>query len=428
MTRFYLPRTLTAPYVPPVSVIGDFDGTWDGGSTSALLLSQAKEGAAGATTYAVPTTTDYDYMCRRFASEPITEGGLLGGTVEWVQKWRPSDTGVTGRTHTHIYVLVGQTATVRGVLLADHVGAAAWNAVAYRGYTSGPIEVSPVEVSAGDTLVVEMGFRSSSNSASHTVQIFNGATGADAVAGSDSTSEVAWFDFNALDGLAVVPPVEPEETTARLFLTSTSSAVAGDPSAGAWDDTTINAARVMDFEPSGSPAELTRTETNATANWDVLLGSWVSPTITVAGSIAASSQVRIVLARRSSSGAGLLGRYRMYAVNSSGTVTGSAFNLASGSTGLFNETANPVGLAITASTTTELEVQPGDRLVFEFGTRQPAATGTASTSSIWAGGEDPTPQVAGGTDIDDPGYLDIEAAHLFVAPDVNSSQFLPFFR
>lgn len=425
MTRFYLPRTLTAPYVPPVSVIGDFDGTWDGGSTSALLLSQAKEGAAGATTYAVPTTTDYDYMCRRFASEPITEGGLLGGTVEWVQKWRPSDTGVTGRTHTHIYVLAGQTATVRGVLLTDHVSAAAWNAVAYRGYTSGPVEVSPVEVVAGDTLVVEMGFRCSSNSASHTVQLFYGATGADAVAGSDSTSEVAWFDFNGLAGLAVVPPVEPEETTARLFLTSTSSPVVGDPSAGAWDDASSNPMRALSLTPAGDPTEVTATDTNGTADWDVLMGSWASPPVTTAGAITAESALRVALTRMSSTGSNLAARYRGYVIDSSGGVRGSLFNKIAGDA--LNR-PGPTGLVISSTVTDAVNCEVGDRIIFELGFREVAASATAVSASYWCGGTDPTPQVAGGTDIDDPPYVDLEAAHLFVAPDANPSQFMPFFR
>jgi hypothetical protein len=195
-------------------------------------------------------------------------------------------------------------------------------------------------------------------------------------------------------------------TPVRRYLTNTPSAVVTSPAGGSWDDTTVNTVRVAGAAAAGAPVELTRTETSATADYDVLLGSYVTAPLTADATLSVGDAVSIATARRSTAGSALLLRYRVYVLTPAGTVRGTALDKSS-TAGSFNETANPVGVVIGTTVATAVSCLAGDRIVLELGSRQPAATATAATSSIWAGGTDATPQVAGGTDINDPGYVDL---------------------
>jgi hypothetical protein len=203
-TRFYLGAT-AADYTPATK-----RGAWDDASaTLARRLAPAPEGAAStATTAETAAAAGHDVLLGRWISDPALTAGTLSGTATWIMGVLESATAADLHFHLHAYVTTGDSDTPRGTLLADSIGATEWPTAA-TGRGEGAKALASVAVSAGDRLVVEIGYAAQNAVAtSYSGTLHYGNTGATdlAAAASTVTTDPGWIEFSGADAL-FYPPV-----------------------------------------------------------------------------------------------------------------------------------------------------------------------------------------------------------------------------
>ena len=112
------------------------------------------------------TTNNYDVLLGRFISDPLK--GITvptSGTVKWSFGAKENSTSANSATHIHIFVLAGDSDTVRGTLLTDSINdTTEWPTTAASRYYSQSIG-SEVVIQDGDRLVVEIGYINTNTSA-----------------------------------------------------------------------------------------------------------------------------------------------------------------------------------------------------------------------------------------------------------------------
>ena len=205
-TRLYL-NNAAAEYDPATE-----RGAWDDtASYTPLLMDDAKSGAS--TTIGVAETSatnNYDVLLAKFVSPAIVTGGAISGVVNLLLGVLESDAAMNARWHVHMYVTTGDTDTPRGTLLTDKIGGDSstfeWPTTAAGKMIAA--NLSSVTASAGDRIVMELGYRAvNTATTSYTGTINYGGTGSDLTDGSTSvTTLVGFIDF----------------TTTGLFTSSTS--------------------------------------------------------------------------------------------------------------------------------------------------------------------------------------------------------------
>ncbi|MEV6309987.1 hypothetical protein AB0M10_15480 [Streptomyces sp. NPDC051840] len=201
-TRFWL-NSSAAPYTP-----ANRRGAWDLSTSSTVgLLGRSTAGTAatvsGSTTV---TTAAWDVMLGRWISTPALRAGTVTGTVAWVLGLVESNVNLNAYVHVHIYVTAGDTATVRGTLLADHVGTTEFGAAAAGVASNGSPAVTPVAVQAGDRIVVELGYRASATTTGYSVTLNYGGKGVtDLAAGATTVANPGWIEFSDMNGLFSAP-------------------------------------------------------------------------------------------------------------------------------------------------------------------------------------------------------------------------------
>lgn len=203
-TRFYL-GAAAAGYTP-ATVRGAWD---DGTATLARRLAPAPEGSA-ATVAAAETSpaTGRDVLLGRWVSDPALTSGTLSGTATWALGVAASDAAASMYTHVHVYVTTGDSDTPRATLLADTVGATAWPTTA-AGRAETGLAVTPAAITAGDRIVVEVGYTAQNAVAtSYTGTLHYGNTGSTDLAAADTavTANPGWVELSGADAL-FYPPV-----------------------------------------------------------------------------------------------------------------------------------------------------------------------------------------------------------------------------
>lgn len=185
--------------------------------------------------------------------------------------------------------------------------------------------------------------------------------------------------------------------TKKFYLSNTAAAVAPAIPGGWWDDATLNGASALTDAPAGTNVAASRAETSRTDRYQVLLRRWVSPPVTVAGTLESSGVVAdLAIATQASSTAGdFRACYRIYVLTETGGVRGTLIAIGGGSTwpttltGKIEDTpdsfASPVG------------VQPGDRVVVEYGFQARNTSTSSYTGTIRYGGTAGTDLAAGDT-------------------------------
>ncbi|MFH9731873.1 hypothetical protein [Streptomyces sp. NPDC017260] len=112
---------------------------------------------------------------------------------------------MVGRTH--IYVTAGDTDTVRGTLLNNHTGTTALPTTA-AGVGTSAVALTPVNLQAGDRIVVEVGFQAQNTvETSYNGTLHYGATGTtDLVAGATAVAtNPGWVEFSNAPGFFAAP-------------------------------------------------------------------------------------------------------------------------------------------------------------------------------------------------------------------------------
>lgn len=211
MTRFYLSNA-TAPYDPPLTAVSDAGGTWDQAATGITKLSQIQEGTLVNSTLAVGfTTADWDKLHRRFITDPITDPGTILGTARWAIKYYEDNADLNAYPHVHVWVTQGDSNSKRGHLITDHIGTTELGtSTSPPTIDSGNLTVNPVDVVAGDRIVVEFGYRASSTQTTYLAGFRRGGTGTDAVSGDTDNTRPTWFELSGLSSLAVPSVTVPD--------------------------------------------------------------------------------------------------------------------------------------------------------------------------------------------------------------------------
>ncbi len=205
-TRFWLTAS-AAPYTPAA-----VRGTWtDATSTTTGLLGRQPAGAATSVSVAETSATTTNVLLGRWVSPPARRAGTLSGNVAWIYGRAQSSSSSAMVVRAHIYVTVGDTDAVRGVLLNSYTGGTAFPLTAAGGGTAGISLPSSVDLQGGDRIVCEFGYQAQNASATtETGTLHYGGTGAtDLVTGNTAvTTNPGWVEFSGADALFSTPTSE----------------------------------------------------------------------------------------------------------------------------------------------------------------------------------------------------------------------------
>lgn len=199
--RFYA-NNAAAGYTP-TTIRGGWDVTTQNGSSQ---LGTTKSGTATTVAQAVGSTADSrGVLLRRFVSDPIAYSGTLAGTLQWVLGIKESATGLDGYYKVYAFVTAGDSDTNRGTLInneyavGDTPGGGTEFTTTATGRGEGAASISPVAVTAGDRICIEIGYDTDgASSTTQTATLNYGGTGAtDLTQGSTSvTTQPGWFEFS----------------------------------------------------------------------------------------------------------------------------------------------------------------------------------------------------------------------------------------
>jgi hypothetical protein len=207
-TKLYL-TTQAAGYTPAT-----FRGAWDDTAGSVTRALDSAPGTDTLTTVAraeAVTTAEYDVLLYRGVSAPLA-AQAISGTVNCVVGLQEAHVNANFHWHLHVYVTQGNTDTPRGTLLTNYREAAGVNEWPTSTLVLGTAltaaqTLSSLAVSAGDRIVVEIGYASRNTvSTSWAGTLRYGASRAlgDLAVGVDSTQGNGFLTFsNAITEVAV---------------------------------------------------------------------------------------------------------------------------------------------------------------------------------------------------------------------------------
>jgi hypothetical protein len=184
----------TTPYTPTTK-----RGAWDLSTGTAIHGLAEAAGTAGmyAGVAVGSTNADYDVLLIRHVSDPLTADMNFSGNVTGGIHVYEDNAGLNAVLHLHIYVLQGQTDNLRGTaLLTDNIGATEFNTLISDAGQAFSATMSAVSALAGDTIVVEVGYRASSTDITYGGRSYHGGTtGTDAIDLDDPSLTLGWINF-----------------------------------------------------------------------------------------------------------------------------------------------------------------------------------------------------------------------------------------
>ena len=171
---FYL--TNSPPDFTPSTVRGAWDVT-----TGNICRAGQRYPSGIATTRAQAcgaTGAGRDVLLGRWVIGPLVADYLFttSDTVAWIAGIRESSVNLNGFYHVHVFATQGQTDTLRGTLLTDSIGGTEFTTTA-TGRGEGALTLAALQCYAGDYIVVEIGYQSSSNNTTYTSTINYGNVG-----------------------------------------------------------------------------------------------------------------------------------------------------------------------------------------------------------------------------------------------------------
>jgi hypothetical protein len=202
-TRYYL-QNAAAPYTPTTK-----RGAWDDAtSTVAMGLGSRSGTSATKSRYESNVSNTWDGLLARLVSAGLAAACTVNledfciGIFEDVA-------AADMVPHLHIYVTTGDSDTPRGTILTDWLGSSEVStSYATAGYAATPTTQNPVSASAGDRIVVEVGYQAR-NSVTTLYQgvMYVGATGGtDLTQGAAANTYPGWFDFTLEAAASSCPP------------------------------------------------------------------------------------------------------------------------------------------------------------------------------------------------------------------------------
>lgn len=209
-----------APYTPPT-----IRGTWsDKALTGASYLSRRKTGAG--TTAAKAETSNsstWAVLLRRFVTETVNNPGTISGAFTIVFGALESNAAANDVVRLHMFVTVGNTDVVRGVLTSLALdGSVEWPVTAFASEAAGvgaAGTLTPVAVLPGDRIVLEIGFKAANTvTTSYTGTLYYGGTATDLTVNDQNvTTRPGWVEFaDASVSAAFAGPFRTGATTTTL--------------------------------------------------------------------------------------------------------------------------------------------------------------------------------------------------------------------
>lgn len=218
-TRFNLSDT-AAPYTPST-----YKGAWD--NTASAVTKKLLPRYSGQTyetrqykqIYCYDYGTEWDGLFYRGVSDPLVAGTIGTGTITVGIGVREDATNYDCYWHLHIYVTQGDSDTVRGTLLSDYRENTTNEFAATNTGTGlqAAASLSSVVVSAGDRIVVEVGFVKRAAVYANATMTYAVPSVTDVTIGDESwdSKKASWIEFsetftfsNAGDARVTQGPVE----------------------------------------------------------------------------------------------------------------------------------------------------------------------------------------------------------------------------
>lgn len=375
-TRLYLAHDETAVYNPATRK-GSWDKTASANGPFHLSPDRRGQGERIVNTENV-ATANYDVLVATWVSDPIEADVTISGTLDAALMVAESSADANMVLHLHVWVTQGDSDTVRGALLADYVDAAEWQVnstiTQVAGIAIPQQAVTSVAASAGDRIVVEVGFQAQNT-------LTTTYTGGMAAGGRTSVDCVG---NEALQGISVQPHpwIELSATLAfaATYLYTANAAAPATPAAvvGSWTvDNKLD--RHLARAKAGGNASRAVAETSTTNPTDGLVHRFVSDEL-AAQTISASAIAFMLRMTESATDADAFTKLHLYVMKPDGTSRGAL--LANSVDG--TELSTSVIRRVTA-TLSSLAVLAGDRLVLEVGARFTNVTATSKDIDHRAG-------------------------------------------
>ena len=194
MGRFFLSNT--APEANAGTALAGWNST--SGPHTTGLLHALGTGTNTSVGVAKTSATNYRVMLYKGISPAITSAGTItgGSTITLTVARLISNAAINATLRAMVYVLAGNTSTVRGTLFAAANLTGNWTTTAtattYTLTTTGSFSVS-----VGDRLVIELGYNgATSTTGTGTLRYGGGSTGTPLAAGTTgATANCPWFDY-----------------------------------------------------------------------------------------------------------------------------------------------------------------------------------------------------------------------------------------
>jgi len=171
-------------------------GGWEYNTSTYKTLSESKEGTLGYQSGTMASTdVDYDTELYAAVSSALTEDRTFSGAFSGCIGFRGA-TGLNGYPRIHAWVRVGSTgSTVRGTIINGHVDSDNELGTTALGRAfSGTL--TEVAASSGDTIIVEIGVRSSASSQPLYPRAYYGGTDAtDLSEGAAAATYSGWIEL-----------------------------------------------------------------------------------------------------------------------------------------------------------------------------------------------------------------------------------------
>lgn len=192
-TRMFF--TNGAPGFTPTTI----RGTWTT-TTSAVTGKLGTAPAGTATTRAATkssASSGANTLWGRWISDPIVKTGTLSGVANWVLGVVESIATANAFFRLHIYVTSGSADVVRGTLLANYTGTTEFGTAA-AGLGQHDIAISSLAVTAGDRIVVEIGWQGVNTATTTSATMNYGNTGITGVriGATTVTTQPGWIQFS----------------------------------------------------------------------------------------------------------------------------------------------------------------------------------------------------------------------------------------
>jgi hypothetical protein len=191
--RFYLQNDVPG-YNPPT-----IRGGWN--NVSGNISKKMAKTKYGSITYhdrSENYTQQNTCLNAKFITDGLPYAKTISGSLNYCLGMNESSSNAHFYPQIHIFVTVGDTDVVRGTLLSQSRGGSELITGSSSGIAVSNLTLSSVNASAGDRIVIEVGFfASNTSSTNYTSSLYYGGTnGTDLTANASITTYTGWFEFS----------------------------------------------------------------------------------------------------------------------------------------------------------------------------------------------------------------------------------------